>query len=134
MIFDKQNELSDDQAVTATAASTNHINLGVARDIGKGTPIPFLIQVTTTCTAGGAATVVAAIQVDDNAAFTSAKTVAQTAAIPVASLVAGWQSTLSYVPQGTDEQYLRVYYTVATGPLTAGTFQAGVTMGNQTNT
>ncbi|MGL4198041.1 MAG: Bbp16 family capsid cement protein, partial [Allorhizobium sp.] len=47
MIFDTTNLFSNAQAVTATAGSTNTIDLGpiatgVTRDIGKGTKIPLL--------------------------------------------------------------------------------------------
>jgi hypothetical protein len=50
MIFDMQTLLSDAQAITATAASTNiidlgPINAGFARDIGKGRHIPLRVQV-----------------------------------------------------------------------------------------
>ena len=57
MIFSAQQLFSDDQAITASADSTNVIDLGVAgtpfdaaaalnQDIGKGSKIPFLVQVT----------------------------------------------------------------------------------------
>lgn len=141
-IFSENLLLSDDQAVTASAASTNLIDLGamgtvygaaaaLERDLGRGAPINFLIQATEAATAVGAATVQFAIEVDDNASFSSAKVVAQSAAVGKADLIAGWQWNVQYLPKGIDERYMRVYYTVTTGPLTAGKFTAGITMGNQ---
>ena len=138
MILDNQTLFSDRQAVTATAASTNIIDLspigaGIVRDIGPGKAIPLVVQVVADMAAAGAATLAVAIQVDDNSAFSSPKTVVQTAAVPVASLKAGYQFNLDYIPRGTDERYLRLNYTVATGPMTAGAVTAGVTVGHQTN-
>lgn len=138
MIFDNQSLLSDAQAITVTAASTNVLDLGpiatgITRDIGKGKPIPLLIQVVEQFTAVGAATLTVALQVDDNSGFASAKTVWTSAAIALADLAPGDVIIPEYVQRGTDERYLRLNYTVATGPMTAGKITAGVTMGNQTN-
>lgn len=138
MIFDNQTLLSDAQAITVTAASTNILDLGpiasgITRDIGKGKQIPLLIQVTEQFTAVGAATLTVALQVDDNSDFTSAKTVWTSPAIALADLAPGDVIIPEYVQRGTDERYLRLNYTVATGPMTAGKVTAGVTMGNQSN-
>lgn len=45
MYTDAQNLFSDAQALTATAVSTNVIDLGVDRDIGDGVPMGVLITV-----------------------------------------------------------------------------------------
>jgi len=138
MIFDQQTLLSDAQAITATAASTNVIDLGpiktgIVRDIGKGKPIPLLVQVLEQFTAAGAGTLTVALQVDDNEAFSSAKTVWTSATFALATLKPGFVVIPEYIPRGTDERYMRLNYTVATGPMTAGKVTAGVTMGNQSN-
>jgi len=138
MIFDNQTLLSDAQAITVTAASTNIFDLGpiatgITRDIGKGKQIPLLIQVTEQFDAVGAATLTVALQVDDNSDFTSAKTVWTSPAIALSDLAPGDVIIPEYVQRGTDERYLRLNYTVATGPMTAGKVTAGVTMGNQSN-
>lgn len=139
MILDNQTLLSDAQAITVTAASTNTIDLGpiaagIIRDIGKGIKIPLLIQVVEAFAAAGAATLVFELQVDDNSSFSSPKSVATTAAIGKAALVPGYQINLDYVPRGTDEKFMRLSYTVATGPMTAGKVTAGVLLGGrQTN-
>jgi hypothetical protein len=145
MIFDRTLLLSDKQAITATAASTNIIDLGAVgtafghaaplkRDLGLNQCIPFLIQATETFTAAGAATLTVALQADDDEAFGSPTTVWTSAAIPVASLVAGYQIGLvNYIPKGITERYFRLNYTVATGPMTAGRIIAGVVAAVQTN-
>lgn len=47
MILDKQNQLADSQAVSASAVGTNVYDLGVNRSIGNGTPmaVAFFIEV-----------------------------------------------------------------------------------------
>ena len=62
-IIDKFLELSLEQAVTTTAATTNVIDAGatksasLGRDIGAGTQLYLAYSVNTAATAGGAATV-----------------------------------------------------------------------------
>lgn len=136
MIFDITTLLSNQQAITTTAASTNTIDLspiatGIVRDIGKGKQIPLLIQVTEQFAAAGAGTLTVTLEVDDNSSFSSAKTVWTSPAIAKATLATGYVIIAEYIPRGTDERYLRLNFTVATGPFTAGKIVAGVTMGNQ---
>ena len=57
MYIDRQNLFSQDQAVTTSAASTDYIDLGVARDIGNGERPEILVLCTQDVTAAGAATV-----------------------------------------------------------------------------
>lgn len=135
MIFDQQTLLSDAQAITATAASTNvldlgPINSGFARDIGKGKQIPLLIQVVEAF--NNLTSLAVALQVDDNSGFSSAKTV-WTTTLVLADLVAGKVVIPEYIPRGTDERYLRLNYTVTGTAPTTGKITAGVTMGNQSN-
>lgn len=141
MIFDDTNLLSNDQAITASAASEDVIDLGAPgtvlngpyplnRDIGRGTPIPLLVQVTTTFATLTSLKV--AVQSGDVEAFTGQiDTVIETEAIPVAKLLAGYQFVLNFVPKGVKHRYVRLYYTVAGSNATAGKVTAGVTMGNQ---
>lgn len=128
MIFDSTFLFSDDQAVTATANSTNIVDLGVSRDIGKGVPIPLLIQVTADFATLTSLTVT--VETDDNDSFSSATTLASSGAIAAADLVAGYQFPLQYMPIGT-ERYLRITYTVAGTAATAGTVTAGVVASHQ---
>lgn len=132
MIIDKQNTFGTDQAVTASAGSTDYIDLGAARDIGPSHPLQVMVNVSEAATAAGAATVTVSLQCDDNTSFSSAKTVISSSAISKDDLVVGYQLFLP-IPIGLDERYFRVYYTVATGPLTAGKFTAAVVEGVQKN-
>lgn len=135
MIFDRTNLLSDAQAITATAASTNVIDngpiaSGIVRDIGKGKQIPLLAQVVEAFNNLTSLTV--ALQVDDADTFPSPKTVwSQT--IVAADLKAGKVVVPEYITRGTDERYMRLYYTVTGTAPTTGKITAGITMGNQSN-
>jgi hypothetical protein len=128
MILDKQNLFSDDQAVTTTAVSTNVIDLGVA-GANKGEPIDILVQVTTTF--AGGTSIQLGVGCDTVAAFSSETTLQTTAAIALASLVQGYQFTVSVIPTGV-ERFMRLTYTVV-GTMTAGNITAGLVLDRQTN-
>lgn len=135
MIFDQQTLLSDAQAITADAASTNVIDLGpiasgIVRDIGKGKPIPLRVQVVETF--NNLTSLGIALQVDSVENFASPKTV-WTTTILLADLVAGKVVIPEYVPRGTDERYMRLNYDVTGTAPTTGQITAGVVMGAQSN-
>ena len=123
MMYDKLNTFGTDQVVTTTAASTDIVDLGAARDMGNGEPLELVILVTQSVTAAGAATVTFTLETDDNAAFSSPVVLANSGAIGKAALGAGTEVLRVKVPLDA-ERYLRTNYTVATGPLTAGTVTA----------
>lgn len=141
MILSAQNLFSDQQAITATAASTNIIDLGapgtpygaaaaLQQDIGKGTPVPILIQIEEAF--NNLTSLDIAIQVDDNSGFSSPKTV-HTETIALAALTVGKKSYLRYLPTGVDERYLRLNYTVTGTAPTTGKVTAGISMGVHSN-
>jgi hypothetical protein len=130
-IIEKFLELSLEQVVTTTAATTNVIDAGatksasLGRDIGAGTQLYLAYSVNTAATAGGAATVTFALQ--DSADNSSFADVITTVAVPVASLVAGATYYLP-LPPGM-RRYIRGNYTVETGPLLTGKFNASIVDG-----
>ncbi|MGQ7806317.1 Bbp16 family capsid cement protein [Hafnia alvei] len=135
MILDKLLMFSEAQAVTATAASTDVIDLGpidgTRRDIGVGYPLEFWTTVNTTATASGAATVNVQLQTSpDNSTWT---TIASSGDLALSALVAGKRIVSQKVPSGV-QKYLRVNYTVGTGPLTAGAFTSGINLDVDNNT
>jgi hypothetical protein len=127
MLFDTQALLSDTQAVTTTANSTNTYDAGVARDLLAGEGLFLVVQVTEAFTAGGAATLTVALQTDDNSSFSSATTLFTSPAIGLSSLTLGARPVQIRVPSGA-ERYLRLSYTVGTGPMTAGKVTAGLVL------
>ena len=117
MIIDRFNEYSDAQAVTASAASTNVVDLDAAGKI-EGKPYHLHVKVNTSVTASGDATVAVALQTDSDEAFGSATTLWTSAAIGKAALTAGTEVVRLPINGMPLKRYARVYYTVATGPLT----------------
>lgn len=133
MYIDRQNLFGRDQAVTASAPSTDYIDCGAARDIGNGTPLEILVLCTETVTAAGAATVTVALQSDDNPSFSTPANLVLSDAIPKAALIPGVELLRVPVPYGC-ERYLRLHFAVGTGPLTAGKFTSGLVPMRQANT
>lgn len=123
MILDKELTFSLAQVVTASAASTDFYDQGVANSFLNYAPMYLLINIDEAATASGSATVSFALEQDDNAAFSSPVAIYTSGAIAKATMVPGYQLIIP-VPAAISERYLRVYYTVATGPLTAGKFTA----------
>lgn len=129
MILDERTEFSDAAAVTASAIS-DVIDLGAGdKPIGAVDGLHLVIQCDTAATAAGAATVQFSLESDSTADLATSATVHwQSAAIGKATLVAGYTVAVVPLPKGHNyERYLGVRYTVATGPLTAGKFNAFLT-------
>lgn len=124
MLFDAQNLFSDGQEVTATAPSTNVIDTG-GGDKGGPEDLRLALVADVTHTAAGAATLTVTVQTDDAEGFGSAETLVASRAFALADLVAGKKFWDVAIPRGA-KRYLRLNYTVATGPFTAGAITAGL--------
>lgn len=132
MILDAYLEFADAQAVTSTAIS-NVIDLGsdnTLRDIGAGEDVWLVVITQTTCTDSGSdATLAVSLESDSTADLaTSATTHYTTGALAFAAYAtAGTVLVAMRLPVGEYERYLGVRFTVASGPLTAGKFDAFLT-------
>lgn len=133
MMTDALLQLSSAQAVTASAVSTNTIDLLQSRDLAGGNDLYAVFTVDVAATAAGAATVQFQIITSAAAALTSPTILVQTDAIGKAELTAGRRPIYIEIPasilaaQPIGQRYLGVQYTVGTGPLTAGSFSASIT-------
>ena len=124
MILDSQLSLSRNQAIQSagsTVVSTDHYDTGSNADVGIGEELYLQIAIGDTAVTGGTS-VQFVLQTDDNAGFSSAKTIPLTAAIAVASLTARSVVYQGRLPVGM-ERYFRVGYT-SVGTTTAGTANA----------
>jgi len=135
MIFDKLLMVSNAQAITTTAVSTDVIDIGTAREIGIGEPLELITAIVETFTADGAGTLTVTLQGSvDNSTFTD---MAITRAVGKADLLAGREVCRFKLPASGAGQahprYYRLNYTVATGPMTAGKITAGLNLDRQAN-
>ncbi len=130
MLTDADLMFSDDQAITASAASTNIIDLTVAEDIGPGTPIPLYVAVKEVFNNLTSLTV--KVETDSSAAFSSPKSVLEKV-VPIADLIQGADLSFGAIPHGTKERYVRLYYTVTGTNPSTGKISAMVAVGLQAN-
>jgi hypothetical protein len=123
------------QSVTVTANSTNVVDLSLARDIGEGEDLYVQFTVGTAFTAAGSATLTPTIVVSAADTLTTPTTIGTSGTIAVASLIAGYTFVIRLNPQlfgstttvsSLGLRYLGAIYTVATGPMTAGTITADI--------
>ena len=123
------------QAVTATANSTNVVDLSLARDVGEGEDLYVQFTVGTAFTAAGSATLTPTVVVSAADSLTTPTTIGTGGTIAVASLIAGYTFVVRLNPQlfgstttvsSLGLRYLGAIYTVATGPMTAGTITADI--------
>lgn len=140
MILSSELIFSEEQNLTADGASTNIIDLGetgtplgaptsLVRDIGKGKPVPILVQLTED--AGGTSpTLDVELQVDDDEAFGSPKTVMSAQQVEGGS--DGDRVWLWVVPEETNERYMRLNYTLG-GTSPDYTVTAAIVAADQTN-
>jgi len=146
MLIDKQNMFSNAQAITATANSTDKVDLQggtpafttdtlgntVPRDPGKSPELEIVAQVVEAFSGG--TSVAVSVVADDDPALGSPTTLHSTPAIAVATLKAGYQFRIA-LPAGiaSADRYLGLVYTVVGTP-SAGKISAWLAppMGKQT--
>ena len=139
MIIDTSLIFSNQQAVTASAPSTNTIDLGatgtpfgatlpLARHLGEGTPIQLSVSVAQTF--AGLTSLQVWVQTStDGITWTP---IDSGAVIPVASLVSGYLFAVPKIVQDAGSRYLQLYYNVV-GTATAGTINAAIVASRQSN-
>lgn len=116
MLIDKLLTLSNQQAVTADAASTDHIDF-LAANVGDGEELRLVGIVTTAFATLTSLTI--KLQSDDNSSFSSPSDDYTSSAIAAASLTAGAKVLDVPLPRGL-QRYVRGYYDVGGSDATAG--------------
>ena len=136
-IFDAMLEFSDNQPVTATAISTNSLDMQAADlEMGAGEPLYLNVRVgdTDMDSAGNAATLTVALVYDATALDTSSTVIYQTIALAEATLTAGTWILRMALPVDYDKgRYVGLLYTAGTENFTAGTIDAWLDHGPQSS-
>ena len=110
---------SDDQAITADAASTNYVDVGDYA--GRGEPVDVLVRVTE---AFNTLTSLHVSVTECDTVDGSYTDVASTPEIPLASLVVGYDFKLRFLP-AVSKRYIKLHYDVTgTAPTTGKIFAA----------
>ncbi|MCA8065499.1 Bbp16 family capsid cement protein [Burkholderia sp. AU38729] len=107
MYIDSLLEFSRAQALTASGASQNIIDLGSDRDIGPGRPLWIVVAVA--AAAVGTGTYQIDLETDDNAGFASPTKIASVS--PAAAALAAGARLVIGMPFA-NERYLRLNYTL----------------------
>ncbi len=145
MYIDTQLELSNSQAVTSTAISENVIDtLSIAAgagsvginggnltaDLGQAAEVYLVVQTAVAATdTSSDATLTITLESDDNASLSSPTVHFSTGALAFAAFSpAGTRLVTLCLPHGAYQRYVGIRYTVASGPLTAGQFDAFLTL------
>lgn len=135
MIMDKLVEFCDATALNTGGAASYLIGNVVQRpanyDLGPGGALWLVLQVQTTCTSGGSATAAFSLCTDSGAGIAvdgSQVTHFITAAIPVATLVAGYRICAVRLPSGLNyKKFMGIVQTTAVAAFTAGKIDAFLT-------
>lgn len=142
MLIDSTGLLSEQQAITATARSTNQLDMGapgsvfsgrqLTRDIGAGRPVRLFLIVTQGFNTLTSLTV--SLRTDGDTAFGSPNTIWTLPTIPLASLVVGAKFALPPITGPFPvERYVELLYTVVGTNPTLGAITAGVVADDQRN-
>jgi hypothetical protein len=120
MITDKLLRVSDGQALTTTAVSTDKIDLSVARDIGEGENLYMNFAVPVALT-GGTSVNFEIVIADDAALTSNVEVVGASGAVAAASLTTGYNTAVRINPRigSLGKRYMGARYTIV------GTFSAG---------
>jgi len=129
MYIDKQTLLSDAQAITADAASTNIYDTGSAGDPGTGNRLECFLVVDEAFDALTSLDIY--LETDDNSGFSSAKKLWRVNVL-LAGLSLNAKIDLPPIPSGA-ERYLRYYYDVNGSNPTVGKVTSGFVLNDQKN-
>ncbi len=135
MLMDRENLFSYRQAITASAASQDQVYLGPTTWAGNANgamDFPLIIAVNTPFAAAGAATLGIQVRSSRNSDMSS-PTLHSSITLTLAQLTGSAPLPTYLTMQEGVLPYVDVYYTVTTGPFTAGVLTMGIVFARQTN-
>ena len=125
MYFDKQNLFSDKQAVTATAAATDTVNLGPG-DIGPADAATLYVGTSGYTGAGSLVVELQTADAVDAAGVLTSPVTGATYQVANATLLSGGKAVATRLPHGM-KRYAGLKYTV-TGTIAGGSVTAGIVL------
>ena len=125
MITDALLRVSEDQAVTTTAVSTNTVDLGVARDIGEGTALYMNFALTEAFANGTSVTF--EVITSSSANLSTPTVIGSSAVLATAALTLGKNVVVRLNPDiaGKGQRFIGARYTVV-GTMNAGKVTADI--------
>lgn len=126
MILDEQGLFSNNQKVTASAASENILDLG-KREVSFGTPVELFVQVSEDF--NNLTSLGIKVQTSSDEDFVDAEDLIEQT-MTLAELVKGAVSSIKFLPKG-NLGFMRLFYTVNGSTPTSGKILAGITDGVQ---
>lgn len=124
-MFDRNMMMAKDKSLVLAIGTVLLDIVRLGKKQATGTPKKIFAQISNTVTSSGAGTAMFELIGSASSDMSSPTVLLATAAIPVASLVAGFVIFNGYLPPNCPE-YLSIRVTVATAPLTGGTLNGGV--------
>ena len=125
MYLDKQTLFSEKQAVTATTAATNTVDLGPG-DAGPTSPLQLFVAASSYTGAGTLVVELQTAAVSDAAGVLTTPATVATFPVSNAALLAGGTVVAAQLPKGM-QRYCTVKYTV-TGTITGGAITSGLVL------
>lgn len=122
-MIDSLLEFSDNQKITATAKSTNIIDLGKNREVAFGTPVPLLCMVNEDF--NNLTSLKIAVETSETEDMAGAIELATTTVV-AADLTKGKLIPITFMPAG-NKGYVRLAYTVTGSAPTTGAISASLT-------
>lgn len=122
-MIDSQLQFSEQQAITATAASTNIIDLGKNREVAFGTPVPLMAIVNEDF--DNLTSLKIAVETAETSDMSGAVELAS-ATVLAADLKKGKYIPLAFMPAG-NKGYVQLKYTVNGSAPTTGKITASLT-------
>jgi len=122
MLIDALLRPANAQAVTASAATTDYIDLQIARNMGVGEDLYVVVICDVAMTDSGSdSTVAFKLESDNDSAFGSIDASQEVGTFAALSAI-GTRLVAKLQPDKINSRYLRGYFTLANGNLTTGSF------------
>lgn len=132
MILDERTEFCDATALNTGGAGSyllgDHIDTSIARDLGNGKDVEFVVSVDTTATSGGSATLTVNLITSANSDMSSPTVIVGSPTFALAAITAGTTLFRVQIPASANwARYVGVQQVTGTAAFTGGAVSAFLT-------